>query len=192
MRTISLTDHEQEQLESVACSQIDAALARRARVILALAKCETYVSICDRLDCNPHYVSHWKRRFLDGRLDGLLGRHVGQPARTLTPRLEAQIVDATRKPPCDGSEHWSIRRLALHLGISHMMVARVWAKQGLTSTRPAHIKRKRVTLRTTPEQALALKALAAQRGETVGQMLDFFAQTYFSQENASHNSASGD
>jgi transposase len=53
----------------------------------------------------------------------------------LTPRLEARILDATRRGPTDGSTHWSTRRLGTHLGVSHMMVARVWARHGLAPHR---------------------------------------------------------
>ena len=45
--------------------------------------------------------------------------------------MEAKILNATRKPPTDGSTHWSTRRLAAKLGLSHMMVARVWSKHRL-------------------------------------------------------------
>ena len=45
--------------------------------------------------------------------------------------MEAKILNATRKPPTDGSTHWSTRRLAAKLGVSHMMVARVWNKHRL-------------------------------------------------------------
>src|SRR5271168_4913221 len=42
------------------------------------------------------------------------------------------------RPPPDGSTHWSSRKLARHLGISHMMVARVWQRAGL---KPHRIER---------------------------------------------------
>ena len=48
-----------------------------------------------------------------------------------TPRLEARILAWTRRPPDDGSTHWSSRKLARALGINHMMVARVWRRAGL-------------------------------------------------------------
>jgi transposase len=48
-----------------------------------------------------------------------------------TPQTEARILQATRRAPADGSTHWSTRRLATQLGVSHMRVARVWAKHGL-------------------------------------------------------------
>jgi transposase len=65
------------------------------------------------------------------RLAGLYSRHRGQPATVLTPKLEAKILDWTRRGPQDGTTHWSTRRLGQALGISHMMVARVWARHGL-------------------------------------------------------------
>jgi hypothetical protein len=49
-----------------------------------------------------------------------------------TPALQAKILEAARKPPTDGSTHWSTRKLAEHVGTSHMMVARV--------LRTAHLK----------------------------------------------------
>ena len=60
------------------------------------------------------------------RLAGLYSRHRGQKPFRCTPQMEAKILNATRKPPTDGSTHWSTRRLAAKLGVSHMMVARVW------------------------------------------------------------------
>src|SRR4029453_11416237 len=48
-----------------------------------------------------------------------------------TAKLEARVLAWTQKPPTDGSTHWSTRKLAAALGISHMMVARIWAKHGL-------------------------------------------------------------
>lgn len=45
--------------------------------------------------------------------------------------MEARILQATRQGPDDGSTHWSTRRLAAKLGVSHMTIARVWRKHGL-------------------------------------------------------------
>jgi len=52
--------------------------------------------------------------------------------------LEAKILEWTRRPAADGSTHWSSRKLARHLGVSHMMVARVWRRAGL---KPHRIER---------------------------------------------------
>jgi transposase len=109
--------------------------ARRARAILLLADGHTWDEVCEYLDCSRGFVASWSKRFAEQRLAGLYSRHLGQVASRLTPRLEARILDATRKPPSDGTTHWSTRRLAAKLGISHMMVARVWAKHGLKPQR---------------------------------------------------------
>jgi transposase len=105
--------------------------ARRARLILLLAKGHTWDDIGERLECSRGFISSWSKRFREERLAGLYSRHRGQKASKLTPKLEAKILEATRKRPADGSTHWSTRKLATQLGLSHMMVARIWAKHGL-------------------------------------------------------------
>jgi transposase len=52
----------------------------------------------------------------------------------VTARLEARVLAwTTRRKPADGSTQWSSRKLAAELGggLSHMTVARIWAKHGL-------------------------------------------------------------
>jgi transposase len=58
-------------------------------------------------------------------------RHRGRAPASDTAKLEARVLAWTHKPPSDGSTHWSTRKLGSALGISHMMVARIWAKHGL-------------------------------------------------------------
>ena len=77
------------------------------------------------------FVAMWARRFREERLAGLYSRHRGQKPFRCTPSVEARILNATRKRPTDGSTQWSTRRLAAKLGVSHMMVARVWSKHRL-------------------------------------------------------------
>ena len=105
--------------------------ARRARCILLVADGATWAEIRVQLDCPDSYIARWTKRFEADRLAGLFSRHRGQPPSKLTPRLEARILEATRRAPSDGSTHWSTRKLGKHLGVSHMMVARVWAKHRL-------------------------------------------------------------
>ncbi|MGH8209359.1 MAG: helix-turn-helix domain-containing protein [Steroidobacteraceae bacterium] len=76
-------------------------------------------------------MASWSKRFAEQRIAGLYSRHLGQVATVLTPELEARILEATRRAPSDGATHWSTRKLAGHLQVSHMMVARVWRKHGL-------------------------------------------------------------
>jgi len=129
---IELSKGEREELEKRLRSQSGRADdARRARCILMLADGETWATVREAIACNDSYISRWSKRFEAERLAGLYSRHRGQSAQTLTPRLEARILEATRKPPRDGATHWSTRKLGNKLGVSHMMIARVWNKHGM-------------------------------------------------------------
>lgn len=129
---ISLEPAVQEELQArVRSRSLRAEDSRRSRLILMLASGETYTSICRALDCDPSYVSRWKKRFVKHGLSGLYSRYHGRRVEATTPSLEARILNWTRRKPTDGSTHWSTRKLAAQLGINHMMVARVWARAGL-------------------------------------------------------------
>ena len=137
MSTITLSDVERMELSRRASRRAGRADdARRARLILLLESGETWAKIRDKLDCNDAFIDRWSKRFQAERLAGLFSRHAGQVASTLTPQLEARILDWTvKRKPTDGSTHWSTRKLAERLGISHMMVARVWRKHALKPQR---------------------------------------------------------
>jgi len=135
--TILLTEAERmEQNQRAASRNGRADDARRARLILLLEDGCTWKAIRDKLDCNDAFIDRWMKRFRQERLAGLFSRHAGQEASTLTPALEARILEWTvkRKAP-DGSTQWSTRKLGGQLKVSHMMVARVWAKHGLKPQR---------------------------------------------------------
>src|SRR5688572_6145511 len=105
--------------------------ARIARLLLLLSDGRTYREIAELVDCSEPFISKWKRRFETDRLAGLYTRRAGREATALTPKMEARILEWTRRPPTDGTTHWSTRRLAKRLGVHHMMVARVWTKNGI-------------------------------------------------------------
>lgn len=130
--TIILTKRERMELTRQARSRTGRAeTARRARVILLLAKGTTWETVCQAVGCSRGFVANWRQRFAAERLAGLYSRHRGQAPLPHTPQTEARILKATRRAPADGSTHWSTRKLAAQLGVSHMRVARVWAKHGI-------------------------------------------------------------
>jgi len=137
MGTITLTDVERVELSRRASTRAGRADdARRARLILLLDAGETWAAIREKLDCNDAFIDRWSKRYLAERLAGLFSRHAGQEASCLTPQLEARILEWTvKRKPADGATHWSTRKLAEKLGISHMMVARVWRKHALRPQR---------------------------------------------------------
>jgi transposase len=134
-----LTPSERKELRDRLRSRtLPAEDVRRARLILLLAQGRSYLAIRQVLGCNPNYISRWKGRFEAERLAGLYSHHRGRAVEKRTPALEARILEWTRRPAPDGSTHWSSRKLAQHLGISHMMVARVWQRAGF---KPHRIER---------------------------------------------------
>ena len=135
---INLTNAERMELTRRANSRTDRAEdARRARLILLLAEAHTWDEASKRIECSRGFVASWSKRFAEQRIAGLYSRHIGQVATVLTPELEAKILESTRHAPSSAT-HWTTRKLAERLGISHMMVARVWRKHGL---KPHRIER---------------------------------------------------
>jgi transposase len=96
-----------------------------------LADGATYADVHRRLGWSSRTTATGKARFLAERLSGLGGRHRGSKPTTLTPSLEARILTRTREAPPDGSTHWSSRKLAQVLRVSHSIVALAWRRAGL-------------------------------------------------------------
>src|SRR5277367_518457 len=137
--TLRLSQPEAQELRTRVRSRVlRADDVRRARLILMLAEGQSWSTIQQALGCSSAYIARWQTRFAEQRLAGLFARHQGRPATKRTPRLEARILAWTRRPPTDGSTHWSSRKLARALGVNHMMVARVWQRAGL---RPHRLER---------------------------------------------------
>ena len=105
--------------------------SKRARVILELAGGRGLRETATHLACSTSYVQRWAKRFRAERLGGLVARHPGRTAAKGAAKLEARILEWTRRGPDDGTTQWSCRRLAKKLGTTHMAVARVWSRYGL-------------------------------------------------------------
>jgi transposase len=130
MALILTADERTELQRRTRSRRIRAEDARRAQVILMLADGESFTMIASAVGCYPAYITRWRDRFETERLAGLRAKYRGQPATVRTPALEARILAKTRQKPPDGSTHWSTRKLGQVLGISHMLVARVWRRAG--------------------------------------------------------------
>jgi transposase len=129
---LSLTTDERTSLLSVTRSRTaPAADVKRARLIMMVDEGLSWSAIAERLPCSPDYINRWKRRFEQERVAGLYARHRGSEPAEDSAHIEARVLAWTQKAPSDGSTHWSSRKLAKALAISHMMVTRIWAKHGL-------------------------------------------------------------
>src|SRR6516225_10102943 len=130
--SLALTPEERDELESrIRMRSLRAEDHRRARLILLLDAGRSYMEIQEILSCGATYVSRWKQRFIDARISGLFSRHPGRAVQKGRPQLEARILVWTQRKPTDGSTHWSVRKLAQHLGVPKTTVARVWQRAGL-------------------------------------------------------------
>ena len=110
---------------------LSAGLARRARVILAIADGQSYADIREALGVTDAYIARWKQRVIAGGLPALsdLPRS-GRPDR-LDARVEAKILAKTQEPPPAPFTHWTTRRMAALIGVSYVTVHRVWQRAGL-------------------------------------------------------------
>jgi transposase len=135
-----LSPPERRELTKISRSQSRRADdVRRACIVLGLASGDTLAAVSRRQSCSVNTVKLWRDRFRQDRLSGLWGRYPGKAVAPGTERLEARILDWTlHRKPADGSTHWSSRKLATALGVSHMRIARVWAKAGLQPSRRRH------------------------------------------------------
>lgn len=107
--------------------------ARRAAIVLLAARGWSNDRIAVELDTDAHTVARWRRRFAILGLAGIATeRHrTGRPASSAS-KWEREILRLSARPS-QGGGRWSTRTLAAHLGISHMLVSRVWKLAGLAT-----------------------------------------------------------
>jgi len=135
---LKLRESERKELEArMRNGRLRAADVRRARLILLLSNGDSYTSIAAKLGCNRNYICTWKRRFEEEGLAGLYGRHQGRKRSVLTAAMEARILKWTSRKPSDGSTHWTTRKLAAKLGVSHSVIATAWRRANLKPHRIA-------------------------------------------------------
>jgi transposase len=104
----------------------------RARMILMLGAGRSYTEIQERLQTTAPTISRWKKRFVEAGIKGLIEvRHPGQKPTVITAKLQARVLEATRRKPKDGSTHWSVRKLARELHLSKDTVHRIWRTAGM-------------------------------------------------------------
>lgn len=126
-RPIVLEPSERAELQRLArASSARAGLSRRARAVGLMAEGVPGVEIARRTGYTPVQISRLRRRFAAERVAGLRDRpRPGRP-HTVTSRKIAQVVALTLKGPPPGLSHWTTRELARRVGLSYVMVHRIW------------------------------------------------------------------
>lgn len=118
-KKVDLNEEERATLEYLArAGKSEQRLAQRARVILGAAEGLSLKDISQRTGLSVNACLKWRKRFASERMDGLkdkTGR--GRPAKiTQEQRLEVMALACTK--PVDGSNAWSMRKLAEAAGLS--------------------------------------------------------------------------
>ncbi len=107
-------------------------VVERARIILGSANGASGSEICRDVGVSRPTVTRWLDRYDAGGIGALMSDRPrsGRP-RTVTPELEAEIVDKTlhEKPP--NGTHWSTRIMAAEVGLDQSTVWRIWKAHGL-------------------------------------------------------------
>jgi transposase len=124
---LTLSAIEQQELESLARRTRSAsALAQRARMVLGCASGQDNKTVARRLRVTPATVGKWRRRFIEGRIEGLLDEpRPGAPRQITDDKIEDVIVRTLESTP-RGATHWSTRDMARATGLSAMTISRIW------------------------------------------------------------------
>jgi transposase/DNA-binding CsgD family transcriptional regulator len=103
--------------------------ARKCEVILLASEGLSNLTISQQTGLSRPTVLGTRAAFAQRGIEGLReSRKRKRSRRVLTAELEQTILDTTLKTrPADGT-HWSVRVLATKLGVSRMMVQRVWQR----------------------------------------------------------------
>jgi transposase len=107
-----------------------AALATRARIVLAAAEGQTNTGIAERVGVSRPTVLAWRARYEAAGLEGLHDEPRSGRPREID-RLEVITQTLTPPPKKYGITHWSTRLLAAHLKISDHSVAEIWRDYGV-------------------------------------------------------------
>jgi len=129
---IELSRGERIELERLGRSRTAAAaVAQRARMVLAMAEGEPYRALAERCETSTTTLTRWRKRFLERGIGGLTDDVKPGRGDGITAKDEARVLAETMKPPPKPLTHWTSRRLAKKLGYSHSTIARVWKRAGI-------------------------------------------------------------
>jgi transposase len=140
---VPLVLSEEERSELVRLTQrarVNRNLAFRAKLVLACGDGITSTEVARQCRTSNQTVCKWRKRFVEHRLDGLYDEpRVGAPRKVSDSKVEAIIVKTLETTP-KGRTHWSTRKMAAHVGVSHTMVGRIWRTFGLKPHRTLSFK----------------------------------------------------
>jgi transposase len=107
-------------------------LCWRAEIVLGTADGLGTNAIMRRTGKSKPCVWRWQERYIDEGVPGLL-RDKSRPSRIapLSAEIKLAIIEKTATEKPANATHWSARKMAKAVGVSHRSVQRVWAGAGL-------------------------------------------------------------
>ena len=138
---LNLADGQREQLASISNStSMPRGLVQRARIVLASAEGMSNKAAAERVGVSEATVGKWRRRFLEGGVEGLHDElRSGRPRTYGDERVAALINRALREKPRNASA-WSVRRMAEAEGVSKSTVQRWFSLFGVKPHRSRTFK----------------------------------------------------
>jgi transposase len=146
---VELTLDQRAELRAmVTSSEVSAAIATRARIVLWRAEGRPKVEVAALAGVSRPTVDLWLSRFAAGGVAGLLDRRRGAPREQVSAAVRGRVLALTRtSPPAQtGLSHWSSRELAAFIQrtegvyVSHHYVAKLWRETGLKPHRHGTFK----------------------------------------------------
>jgi len=166
---IELSEQEHEFLLQLSHKRnAPAAEVKRAKSILLMAKGLSNTVIAQRVGSCAATVGTLRKRFAQLRLEGLSDLPRSGPPRRIGDDQIEQLIQKTLHSKPKGATHWSTRKMARQMGVSHDTVSRVWRAFGLKphradtfqiSTDPYYVDKVRDVVGlyvSPPENALVL------------------------------------
>lgn len=132
-KQIVLTDAERVQLTKWSRGRTTPArLVQRAQIVLLAAEGLESKQIASQLRCTRRTVSRWRNRFAESRIPGIV-TDAPRPGRWPSVRAskEAEIIRKTTQEKPANATQWSVRSMAVAVGVSKDTVQRVWRDNGL-------------------------------------------------------------
>src|ERR1700690_2910875 len=116
-------------------------IARRCQVILLANQGVSNHSIAQRTGLSRPTILAARAAFTERGIEGIRrSKKRKRSRRALTPEVEQKILDTTLKTRPANATHWSVRVLATKLGVSRMMVQRVWQRYDIQPHRVEKFK----------------------------------------------------
>lgn len=126
-----LDDERAELLRLTKRARSNRHLAFRAKLVLACAEGATNTAVARKHRTTNDTVGKWRKRFIERRLEGLYDEpRVGSPRKFSDEEIEAVVVKTLETTP-KGRTHWSTRKMAEKVGMSHTTIGHIWRTFGL-------------------------------------------------------------